>query len=36
MNLGALMETESRQKLKRNAALIIRIERKLAGHTILV
>lgn len=36
MNLGALMETEHREKLKRSAALIVRRERKLAGYTILV
>lgn len=30
------METESRLKLKRNAAWIIRIKRKLSEYTILV
>lgn len=35
MNLRTLMETESREKLKKSS-LIIRIERKLAGYAILV
>lgn len=35
MNLRTLMKTESREKLKKSS-LIIRIERKLEGYTILV